>query len=106
MRAPSTVTKRLSGIWPVTSKNHRGAGGGAPCVLNAANEIAVAAFLERRIGFLEIAETVERALELLPDRAIGTLDDVYALDREARVAAAGFVASRAAPNAPRTAAAG
>jgi len=82
------------------------AGGGAPCVLNAANEIAVAAFLERRIGFLEIAETVERALELLPDRAIGTLDDVYALDREARVAAAGFVASRAAPNAPRTAAAG
>ncbi|HKR19885.1 MAG TPA: 1-deoxy-D-xylulose-5-phosphate reductoisomerase, partial [Stellaceae bacterium] len=82
------------------------AGGGAPCVLNAANEIAVAAFLERRIGFLEIAETVERALELLPDRAIGTLDDVYALDREARAAASGFIASRAAPNAPRTAAAG
>jgi len=82
------------------------AGGGAPCVLNAANEIAVAAFLERRIGFLEIAETVERTLELLPDRAIGTLDDVYALDREARAAASGFVASRAAPNAPRTAAAG
>ena len=82
------------------------AGGGAPCVLNAANEIAVAAFLDRRIGFLEIAETVERTLELLPDRTIGTLDDVYALDREARAAASGFVASRAAPNAPRTAAAG
>ncbi|MGH6969181.1 MAG: 1-deoxy-D-xylulose-5-phosphate reductoisomerase, partial [Stellaceae bacterium] len=74
------------------------AGGGAPCVLNAANEVAVAAFLDRRIGFLEIAETVERALALLPDRTIDALDDVYALDREARAAAAGFIASRAAPN--------
>src|SRR5579875_300912 len=79
------------------------AGGGAPCVLNAANEIAVAAFLDRRIGFLEIAEIVERTLGLLPDRRIGGLDDIDALDREARAAAAGFVASRAMPNAPRAA---
>jgi 1-deoxy-D-xylulose-5-phosphate reductoisomerase len=80
------------------------AGGGAPCILNAANEVAVAAFLDRRIGFLEIAEVVERSLELLPDRQIGGLDDVYALDSEARAAAAGFVGSRARPNAPRVAA--
>ena len=80
------------------------AGGGAPCVLNAANEVAVAAFLDRRIGFLEIAEIVERSLDLLPDRQIKGLDDVIALDREARAAAAGFVASRARPNAPRVAA--
>jgi len=80
------------------------AGGGAPCVLNAANEVAVAAFLDRRIGFLEVAEIVERSLDLLPDRRIKGLDDVIALDREARAAAAGFVASRARPNAPRVAA--
>jgi 1-deoxy-D-xylulose-5-phosphate reductoisomerase len=79
------------------------AGGGAPCVLNAANEVAVAAFLDRRVAFLEIAEIVERTLDLLPDRSIGGLDDVIALDREARAAAAGFVASRARPNAARVA---
>jgi 1-deoxy-D-xylulose-5-phosphate reductoisomerase len=61
------------------------AGGGAPTVLNAANEIAVAAFLEERIGFLDIAATVERALERLAGRGIAALDDVYALDRETRV---------------------
>lgn len=80
------------------------AGGGAPCVLNAANEVAVAAFLDRRVAFLEIADIVERTLDLLPDRSIGGLDDVTALDREARAAAAGFVASRARPNAVRAAA--
>ncbi|HEX4192948.1 MAG TPA: 1-deoxy-D-xylulose-5-phosphate reductoisomerase [Stellaceae bacterium] len=60
------------------------AGGGAPTVLNAANEIAVAAFLDERIGFLDIAATVERALERLAGRRIDSLDDVYALDRETR----------------------
>ncbi|MDE2228585.1 MAG: 1-deoxy-D-xylulose-5-phosphate reductoisomerase [Alphaproteobacteria bacterium] len=80
------------------------AGGGAPCVLNAANEVAVEAFLDRRIGFLEIAEIVERTLALLPGRRIDALDDVYALDGEVRAAASGFVASRATPNAPRAAA--
>ncbi len=79
------------------------AGGGAPCVLNAANEVAVAAFLDRRVGFLEVVEIVERTLDLLPDRSIDSLDDVYALDREARAAAAGFVASHARPNAARAA---
>ncbi len=63
------------------------AGGGAPCVLNAANEVAVAAFLDRRIGFLDIAETVERTLDALPDRKVASLDDVHAIDGEARATA-------------------
>ena len=63
------------------------AGGGAPTVLNAANEVAVAAFLDEHIGFLDIAATVERSLERLADRRIDSLDDVYALDREARATA-------------------
>jgi len=67
------------------------AGGGAPTVLNAANEVAVAAFLDERIGFLDIAATVERTLERLPNRSIATLDDVYALDREARAAARSLI---------------
>ncbi len=63
------------------------AGGGAPTVLNAANEIAVASFLDERIGFLDIAATVERTLERMPGRRIAGLDDVYALDHEARAMA-------------------
>jgi len=63
------------------------AGGGAPTVLNAANEVAVAAFLDEHIGFLDIAATVERSLERMPGRRIEGLDDVYALDREARATA-------------------
>jgi 1-deoxy-D-xylulose-5-phosphate reductoisomerase len=62
-------------------------GGGAPTVLNAANEVAVAAFLERRIGFLDIAATVERTLEALPGLRLERLDDVYAIDAESRAVA-------------------
>jgi 1-deoxy-D-xylulose-5-phosphate reductoisomerase len=70
-------------------------GGGAPTILNAANEAAVHAFLNREIGFRDIARVVERTLEILPDRALADLDDVYALDREAREVAARFFGSRA-----------
>ena len=59
-------------------------GGSAPIVLNAANEVAVGGFLERRIGFLEIARTVERCLERTDHRAVAALDDVYAIDGAAR----------------------
>ena len=59
-------------------------GGGAPAILNAANEVAVAAFLERRIGFLDIAALVERTLERMGSRRCGTLEEVVALDWEAR----------------------
>ena len=62
-------------------------GGSAPIVLNAANEVAVGGFLERRIGFLEIARTVERCLERTDHRAVAALDDVYAIDGAARALA-------------------
>jgi len=71
-------------------------GGAAPTILNAANEVAVAAFLERRIGFLDIARTVDRVLQALPARALGDLDDVVAIDREARDWALRFVGNGAA----------
>jgi 1-deoxy-D-xylulose-5-phosphate reductoisomerase len=66
-------------------------GGGAPAVLNAANEIAVEAFLQRRIGFLDIAETVAHCLERAEARGllnrIHSLDDVLSVDQEARLMA-------------------
>jgi 1-deoxy-D-xylulose-5-phosphate reductoisomerase len=70
-------------------------GGGAPTVLNAANEIAVAAFLDERIGFLEIAEVVERTLDLLSGRRIDRLEDVHAVDDEARATARRFIGNGA-----------
>ncbi len=65
-------------------------GGGCPTVLNAANETAVHAFLEGRIGFLDIVETVERTLEMLPGGKLESLDDVYNFDTTAREVAARF----------------
>ncbi len=59
-------------------------GGSAPVVLNAANEIAVAAFLERRIGFTKIAELIERALQAVPHTEPKTIDDCVAADGQAR----------------------
>ena len=59
-------------------------GRGCPTILNAANEIAVEAFLAKRIGFLDIAQTVDRVLQKLGAPAADTLDDVTALDAIAR----------------------
>lgn len=63
-------------------------GGTAPAVLNAANEVAVTAFLERRIGFLDIASTVAACLEKAEGKGLigyaDTLDGVIAADGEAR----------------------
>jgi 1-deoxy-D-xylulose-5-phosphate reductoisomerase len=65
-------------------------GGCVPTILNAANEVSVARFLDGEIGFLEIAAHVEETLARMPSRAITTLDDVVATDAEARrIAAAG-----------------
>ncbi len=72
------------------------AGGGAPALLNAANEIAVAAFLQRKIGFLDIAGTVAQVMDLLGTPPADTLDEVIALDQSARRAADRFAAARAA----------
>jgi 1-deoxy-D-xylulose-5-phosphate reductoisomerase len=59
-------------------------GGGCPTILNAANEIAVEAFLHRRVGFLEISRIVERVLSRLGSSNTDTLDEVIALDATAR----------------------
>jgi 1-deoxy-D-xylulose-5-phosphate reductoisomerase len=62
-------------------------GGGAPTVLNAANEVAVGGFLAGRIGFLDITDVVETTLARVSRAAVGTLDDTIALDQTARRAA-------------------
>jgi 1-deoxy-D-xylulose-5-phosphate reductoisomerase len=60
------------------------AGGTAPCVLNAANEIAVHAFLNGELPFLGIAEVIEQTLAALPERPVRHFSDLYAADAEAR----------------------
>jgi 1-deoxy-D-xylulose-5-phosphate reductoisomerase len=60
------------------------AGGTAPCVLNAADEVAVEAFLSGRIPFTAIAEVVERTLEALPAATPSHFEDLYAADAKAR----------------------
>ncbi len=64
------------------------AGGARPAVLNAANEIAVAAFLDHRIGFLDIADVVKAVLDRYDPPAPSAIEDVLAIDTEARAVAA------------------
>ena len=59
-------------------------GGALPCALNAADEIAVAAFLERRLPFLGIPEVIERVLARTPRTRFEKMDDVLTADTEAR----------------------
>ena len=59
-------------------------GGAWPCALNAADEVAVAAFLERRLPFLGIPEVIERVLARTPKTRFDTMDDVLTADGEAR----------------------
>lgn len=63
------------------------AGGSAPCVLNAANEVAVAAFLRDEVGFLEMSEVLEHALNSVSHVAKPDLEQLFELDRAAREAA-------------------
>jgi 1-deoxy-D-xylulose-5-phosphate reductoisomerase len=67
------------------------AGGTAPCVLNAANEIAVHAFLDGRLRFLEIAEVIERTLSELGSEPVLAFESLYEADRRARELASGLV---------------
>ncbi len=77
-------------------------GGGAPAALNAANEAAVAAFLDRRIGFLDIAAAVERTLERMERDGELTsphndpIDAAFAVDARARKVASDLLQSRTA----------
>lgn len=67
-------------------------GGAMPAVLNAADEVAVAAFLTERLSFLGISEVVVRTFERLLDKAsLRTLDEIKAADREARSVAAQII---------------
>jgi 1-deoxy-D-xylulose-5-phosphate reductoisomerase len=76
-----------------------GAGGTAPIVLNAANEVAVAAFLDHRIVFTEIPELIERALADLPAGPLESIEVCVAIDAEARRRVQAWVA--ASPGGPR-----
>jgi 1-deoxy-D-xylulose-5-phosphate reductoisomerase len=68
------------------------AGGTAPCVLNAANEVAVHAFLEGRLRFNAIAEVIEQTLGESPVAPVRAFESLYEADREARTIAGGVVA--------------
>lgn len=69
------------------------AGGTAPCVLNAANEVAVHGFLDGRLAFLGIAAVIEATLERLPAVRVRAFESLYEADREARAVAAEVVES-------------
>ncbi len=60
------------------------AGGTAPCTLNAANEVAVHAFLSGELAFLRIADVIEQTLEQLPAQAVHSFDSLMEADLEAR----------------------
>lgn len=66
-------------------------GGNMPCILNAANEIAVYAFLRNRIGFLDMTEVVEQAMAKVPFIANPTLEEYFETDGEARNFAASLI---------------
>jgi len=72
------------------------AGGAAPTILNAANEVAVAAFLAGRVRFLEIAAVVEAALAVVPNRPIAAIADVLEIDAFARNVAGAEIKKREA----------
>jgi 1-deoxy-D-xylulose-5-phosphate reductoisomerase len=66
-------------------------GGIASAALNAANEVAVDAFLSRKIGFMAIAQVVDAVLNALPNRSAQALEDVIEADAAARRAATDFI---------------
>ncbi len=67
------------------------AGGTAPCTLNAANEVAVHAFLAGELGFLGIAEVIERTLEQLPARTVHSFDSLMDADLDGRRVATALI---------------
>jgi 1-deoxy-D-xylulose-5-phosphate reductoisomerase len=71
------------------------AGGSAPCILNAANEVAVAAFISGQVSFLDIDAVVAETLSLVASGPVGSLAEVVAVDAAARAAARVQVGKRA-----------
>jgi 1-deoxy-D-xylulose-5-phosphate reductoisomerase len=76
------------------------AGGTSPAVLNAANEVAVGAFLDGRVRLTDIAEIIRRALDAHRSRPAATLEVVLSADREARTSAAATVVEISRAQAP------
>jgi 1-deoxy-D-xylulose-5-phosphate reductoisomerase len=94
-RKPNTLTfeepdtRTFRNLILATEALHKG--GNLPCVLNAANEIAVFAFLRNRIGFLDMTDLVERTMQELPFIARPTLEEYFESDGEARNFAASLI---------------
>ena len=88
--APDTDTFRCLAL----ARQAGQTGGTLPCVMNAANEVAVEAFLGERLPYLGIAECVENAMEALGSQPVESLDQLAAIDREARALAWEFVNCR------------
>jgi 1-deoxy-D-xylulose-5-phosphate reductoisomerase len=61
--------------------------GNIPCVLNAANEVAVSAFLKDQVGFLQMSDVIENCMEKIPFIAQPGFDDLYHTDKETRILA-------------------
>jgi 1-deoxy-D-xylulose-5-phosphate reductoisomerase len=70
------------------------AGGTAPCVLNAANEVAVHAFLTGRLSFTGIAEVIDGTLQELPGGPVRAFESLFEADREAREIATEQIGAR------------
>jgi 1-deoxy-D-xylulose-5-phosphate reductoisomerase len=94
-RKPGTLsfeepdTKTFRNLTLATEALHKG--GNLPCVLNAANEIAVFAFLRNRIGFLDMTDLVERTMQEMPFIEHPTLEEYFDSDGEARNFAASLI---------------
>ncbi len=89
-RAPDTEAFPLL----LLAKRAMTEGGAMPAVVNAADEVAVAAFLEERISFLGISEIVTETFERMSGRVATTVDELVAADREAREIAHGLISAR------------
>ncbi len=82
-------TKRFRNLALAYEAMHRG--GNMPCIVNAANEVVVAAFLREEIGFLHMSDVIERTMEQASFIAVPTYDDYVATDAEARRIAAQMI---------------
>lgn len=94
-RKPNTLTfeepdiKTFRNIVLATDALHKG--GNLPCVMNAANELAVFAFLRNRIGFLDMTDLIERTMDKIPFIENPTLEEYFESDAEARQYAASLI---------------
>jgi len=71
-------------------------GGNMPCIINAANEIAVAGFLKNQLGFLAMSDMIEQCMETITFKLAPTLDDYLNTDKETRIFAQSLIKQHAA----------